>query len=211
MKKLFLFILCTCISLYTHEAILINSNNNTISSVVKRADFTESLSYLLNHEGYYVNHPDDRGKETYCGISRRFNPNWYGWRYVDSYKDTVQIKWNTRIPQLDHWVLDYYLNLWVKEYFYLIDNQDVANYLFDFRVNGTTGVRIIQKSLNDLGCNVKVNNTMSKQMIEKVNSLDPKDVLCAVKNRRTLFYKSIAKKDTSQKKFLKHWLKRSEL
>lgn len=51
-------------------------------------NFEKAFNKLLRYEGKYANDPDDPGKETYKGISRRFNPGWEGWNIIDSMKET---------------------------------------------------------------------------------------------------------------------------
>ena len=50
------------------------------------ADFNLSIPKILKHEGGYVDNPNDIGKETYGGISRKYNPNWEGWKFIDDWK-----------------------------------------------------------------------------------------------------------------------------
>ena len=50
------------------------------------AKFDEAYQRTLKFEGGWVNDDADSGKETYKGISRAANPNWAGWKIVDSYK-----------------------------------------------------------------------------------------------------------------------------
>ena len=50
------------------------------------ADFAEYYPHLLANEGGYVFDPHDPGGETWRGISRKFNPDWVGWKRVDAYK-----------------------------------------------------------------------------------------------------------------------------
>lgn len=59
------------------------------------------ISTILGHEGGYANHPADKGGETYRGISRKANPDWVGWKYIDEVKRTgkglngwLSDKWN---------------------------------------------------------------------------------------------------------------------
>lgn len=46
--------------------------------------FMRDAPRLLDIEGGYVNNPNDKGGETLFGISRVYNPQWDGWRLVDS-------------------------------------------------------------------------------------------------------------------------------
>lgn len=176
-----------------------------------RVDFNTTFKMLMEHEGYYANHKDDRGKETYAGITRMYNSNWYGWRYIDKYKKSNKLKMYARIPECDTHVLGYYLDVWVKEHFYELIDQEVANYVFDFRINGTVGAKLTQRVLNELGCNVPINNKIDSTTIAAINSIERGKFLNALSNRRTTFYTNIVKRDSSQRIFLKHWLKRSQL
>ena len=49
--------------------------------------FLDAYAVTLHHEGGYVNDPDDRGGETYKGISRVYNPSWDGWLSIDLEKN----------------------------------------------------------------------------------------------------------------------------
>lgn len=177
----------------------------------QRANFKISMDYILAHEGYYVKDPDDKGGETYCGITRVYQPNWLGWKYIDRQKKYGKIKWNTHIADrmLDFYVQDYYLDLWVTEDFFSIKDQHIANYLFDFRVNGTIGTRIIQKALQDIGFKIEVTNEMDSTTIKYINKSNKASLLRVIKERRSNFYRSIALRDSSQRKFLNHWLYRA--
>lgn len=46
----------------------------------------KALNFTLAYEGGYANAPEDRGGETFRGISRRAWPNWDGWPVVDTVK-----------------------------------------------------------------------------------------------------------------------------
>lgn len=50
------------------------------------ADFSKALAKVLRREGGYVDDPNDKGGETYKGISRRAHPNSYMWVLIDKYK-----------------------------------------------------------------------------------------------------------------------------
>lgn len=42
-----------------------------------------AIGKLLQHEGKYSNDPNDRGGETYCGISRKHHPTLFLWTLLD--------------------------------------------------------------------------------------------------------------------------------
>ena len=50
------------------------------------AEFDLEFDKLILAEGGYVFDKDDAGGETYLGISRKANPTWRGWVYIDDIK-----------------------------------------------------------------------------------------------------------------------------
>lgn len=204
MKRLLILVFALFIVFEANQSTF--AKNEERKEVVEKVKFPIAYSLVREYEGNYVNNPLDRGGETYGGVARRFNKQWYGWKYVDQQKR----KRNERVDQAEFWVQDYYLDLWVKEGWDNLYDQRVANYLFEFRINSPVGIRIIQKSLIDCGFGIQVDNKMSVGMINSINLSNSKKLLKKVQNRRIKFYKSIARRDSSQKGFLKHWLKRAQ-
>lgn len=207
MKKVFLF-LCIVLSCQPEEEIKITPLKADQKKIL--VDFRTSLNYILEHEGYYANIENDRGGETYAGITRRWNPNWYGWRYIDQYKKKGPIKWKTHIPELDHWVLDYYLDIWHDEGFFKLKDQNVANQVLDFRVNATIGVIIIQRTLIEMGYKVNITNRIDETTIEALNSVDSCRFLFLLGINRAVFYTKTAYNNETQKQFLTHWILRTK-
>lgn len=56
------------------------------------ANFDIAFQKIAQLEGGYVNDPDDAGGETYMGISRKHNPTWKGWTYIDNIKKYYGVK-----------------------------------------------------------------------------------------------------------------------
>lgn len=56
--------------------------------ITKEIFFSHIAGDTLKHEGGYANHPADKGGETYRGITRKHNPEWSGWKYIDEVKRT---------------------------------------------------------------------------------------------------------------------------
>lgn len=214
MKVIWIGLLLFVLLLYSSSPLqeeIITIENQPRKVENKRADFRTALSYILEHEGYYSNHPHDYGRETYCGISRVFNPDWIGWKYIDQYKLSHKIGWNDSVPNLKHWVLDHYLDIWVKEDFFSIEDQDIANYTLDLRINATIGVKVIQKTLNDMGYNIPVTNQMNSLTICTINSTEKWEFLVKLMGNRIDFYTGIVDRRQSQIVFLNHWVKRIKI
>lgn len=51
--------------------------------------FDMAIVFVLDQEGFYSDHANDRGEETCLGISRRYHPDWNGWELVDEIKASV--------------------------------------------------------------------------------------------------------------------------
>lgn len=177
----------------------------------ENAQFHIAYKIVLEHEGYYSNHSKDRGRETYSGITRKYNKDWNGWERLDRYKrSTGKIKWNQKIDELDSLVMNFYLGIWIDEGFHELRSQKIANYVFDFRINSPVGMKIVQRSLNDLGYNVPLTRKLDKATINALNDVNEEEFFEVMVGRRVRFYTNIVKNDKSQKGFLNHWLKRAK-
>lgn len=181
--------------------ILLWSNNQA------ETNFQYAYRKLLSHEGNYVYHPDDKGGETYRGITKKYNISWYGWRYVDRVRNK---EWNVDVPKANFWAQDHYLTIWIREGFDKVHDPVLAAYLFDYRVNAYTGPREIRKVLNEIGLCIPITNKFTDELAECVN-VAPKWLLKnRLENHRAKHYKRLAYKDPTQRKFLSHWLQRTK-
>lgn len=118
------------------------------------ANFDIEFEKLIFTEGGYVNDSDDAGGETYLGISRKNNPNWGGWKTIDSIKEiygtkniTARLKENESLT--NNAKLLYKINYWNVLELDDIPNQDIAHQLFDTCVNcgKSIAIRIAQQVL----------------------------------------------------------------
>ena len=118
--------------------------------------YNTCIEKLLKKEGGYVNDPDDKGGQTYRGISRKYNPNWKGWVIVDNYLKEFKTESNAFKKALDRnevlldQVKDYY-----KKYYWDTLNLDTCKstkvcwQLFDMCVNSgkVNAVKLAQRIL----------------------------------------------------------------
>lgn len=134
------------------------------------AKFDEAYQRTLKFEGGWVNDDADSGKETYKGISRVANPNWSGWKIVDSYKKKSNFPKNldsdTKLQSLVKEL--YKTNYWDKVWGDKITNQKVANDLYDTGVNMGVAVSI---KLSERQFNMKETGKMSNELLNKLNSV----------------------------------------
>jgi lysozyme family protein len=172
------------------------------------ADFkTAYYSYIKPIEGGYANVVNDKGKETYAGITRINYPGWKGWPIVDSkkplYKNGV-IPRNTKFSELNALVESFYEMLWSVNYIDEIKNQDVANLLFDFFVNsGTTAFKKIQRLVN-----VKADGAIGNLTIAAINSANASELYKSLLQVRKEFYNAIVAEDPTQQDFYAGWMNR---
>jgi lysozyme family protein len=187
-------------------------NETSVVSISRKADFRTALNVVSIHEGYYNYDPHDKGGETYAGITRRWNRKWYGWKHIDAHKKINKVKWlarNYHIAELDHWVLDYYLTIWINESFDHINSQVIANYLFDLRVNTGRFATVAQNAVNHLGDSVTVDGRIGSATINAINNADSLALLSTLVIARQKIYRRIVANDRNQQRYLQHWLQRS--
>lgn len=172
------------------------------------ANFTISLHKTLLHEGGYINDPDDRGGETYKGISRNAHKNWKGWKILDSYKYKKEFP---KILDTDielHREIErfYLINYWNPLKADLINHQYVANSIFDFGVNAgiKTSVKLAQSIIE-----VETDGIIGTLTLGKLNAQDSNNFLTAFTVKKIAYYISIIKNRPANKKFLYGWIIRS--
>lgn len=115
------------------------------------ADFAQAYAQLCVFEGGYANNPNDRGGETWGGISRVSHPKWKGWAIIDAAKTKPNFPKSLDTNQE---LIGLKKELYKQVYwnFFSLDscpNQMIADELFDTSVNMGTGtaVRFLQASL----------------------------------------------------------------
>lgn len=183
------------------------------------ADFTKAFLITLGHEGGYSNDVNDNGGETYKGISRKFNPDWQGWKIIDNLKrDSAFPKILDSDSALQSFTKDLYKkNYWDINKLDLISNQEIANEIFDTGVN--QGVKVaakyLQDSLNLLNRNGKnysdliVDGDIGSVTIGVVNShLNQLAVLKTMNGLQFMKYVEICKSNPSQEIYFLGWLNR---
>jgi len=175
------------------------------------ANFDIAEAITGRNEGLYADNKADTGGETYAGVARNHWPKWEGWILIDRYKDSLP---NFTIKQLNNefkgspkmmiLVSNFYKkNFWDVLKLDLVNDQQLANSVYDFGVN--SGTNRSAKYLQ-LSAGVKDDGVIGKQTLAAVNSADRKVLYYDFNKRRETFYKSIAKGNQAQ--FLKSWLSR---
>lgn len=183
--------------------------------------FPTAFAKTMGHEGTYSNDPDDRGGETYMGISRVGHPLWDGWQVLDRCV-------NANDKPIPSAMETQRLLLLVQEFYRAAfwgplggDNlpSDVGEELFDSAVNMGLGTatRFLQQALNMLNRNgmtwpdLREDGQIGPKTLTIVRALSPKDANSLLKLLNVLQgmrYIEILRKNPSQEKYARGWFER---
>lgn len=138
--------------------------------------FSVAFNLTMKHEGGYVNDPDDKGGETYMGISRRFYGKYQLWKRIDAVTKSNPKATNSQITKIlkqDAALTKEIENIYRAEYWNRLrldelNNQALAHQMFDSAVNiGVTAtIKLMQRI-----CKLKETGKMSNNIINKLNKL----------------------------------------
>ena len=111
------------------------------------AVFEKAFAKTVAAEGGYVNNPNDRGGETYMGITRKNYPKLKMWATIDKLKNILSKRdLNSKLSKdedIQKEVKEVYKkNYWTPLKLDLINSQRVANEFFDISVNCGTKAAI---------------------------------------------------------------------
>lgn len=186
------------------------------------ADFSISYKIVRANEGGYANNPNDRGGETYKGISRKNNPDLGLWDLIDSYKKFTNFPASLEADtDLQMRVLAFYKDVyWNKLNLPLVADQSIATELFDTAVNtgrGTAGM-FLQRALNISNLNQKiypdlhVDGQVGTETVTALNQHpNPALIMKLLNVMQGAKYIEICEANPSQEEFLKSWMSRVTL
>ena len=172
------------------------------------AEFINAYRKTIEHEGGYVNDPDDPGGETYKGVARKIHGKWIGWHIIDLLKQQQGFPGNlAQNAELREEVGTFYLNMfWDKMQGDDIDHQEVAESIFDFGVNAGLATAV---SLAQMVVGAKPDGIAGPETIRKINAFDPGYFLAAFTVAKIARYVSIVKKRPTSRKYFYGWVLRA--
>ena len=152
------------------------------------------ITIILQNEGGYVNDPDDKGGETYRGISRVNHPEWSGWHKLDAIKDK---KKGFVFKELSNDVISFYKKNYYDRFRidYLYDEL-LAMHVFDMCITSGRAIKLLQEVLK-----VTVDGAIGNQTIEAANANKLAASLFIAKRKE--YYTSL-----NQPKYINGWLNR---
>lgn len=162
----------------------------------KESAFLDAVDRVLKSEGGYVDDPKDRGGETKFGISKRAYPD------LDIAGLTIQ-------DAVGIYKRDYWDRLHLDE----ITDPEIAAEVFDSGVNmgRKAAIVILQQSLNLFGEELVVDGHIGPNTLKAANKWCQKDSVSlgkALNLYQGTYYLEIIKRDPSQARFARGWLKR---
>lgn len=181
--------------------------------------FERAIQHVYEREGYYVNHKNDLGGETYVGIARNAHPTWSGWKIIDAWKaknGTPPHKYkfsDSRLPQL---IKDlYYQKFWLPYKLDKIQSENVALILFDAAMGQTGGFGwMVRRALANNGFSkYTVSDSpimgmrFTDQIVTDINSINARAFYNSFRGVREWYFKYRASKP-GQSVFLRGWLRR---
>ena len=153
-----------------------------------KTTFDEIIEIVLEHEGGYVNDPDDAGGETKYGIAKRWYPN-------------VDIK-NLTIEQAK--------KIYHQDYWRPAKCDEVPPHLrhiyFDMCVNQgkSRAVKILQRAANAKGKDLKVDGGLGPKTIAAMDGVE----LQRVRAYRIKYYADLVTRKPNLEKFYYGWFRR---
>lgn len=172
------------------------------------ADFKTAIEVTLKAEGGYVNDPDDPGGETYKGIARKRNSKWPGWIDIDLLKSKNNFPKNLDTDtalQTKVYAL-YEMNYWDKVLGDDIEDQDIAESIFDFAVNA--GPRTSAK-LAQIAVGAKADGVIGPNTIAMLNADDKRAFLATFALAKIGRYVNICENRKESRKYFFGWVRRT--
>jgi lysozyme family protein len=178
-------------------------------------DFNQAFKITTDNEGGFSHNANDLGGETWRGIARNFWPKWPGWPIIDTIIQQHPVNINEALgndADLEQLALAFYkTEFWDTLLLTSLNNQQIANQLFDISVNMGTGIaaRFLQEAINTFPGNaLTVDGEVGPLTIGAANKADPETLYNKINALRTQRYDQIIAANPSQAVFRHSWLSR---
>ncbi|MGM0472404.1 MAG: glycoside hydrolase family 108 protein [Bacillota bacterium] len=166
--------------------------------------FKKIIKKVIDYEGGYSNDKDDRGGKTKFGITERLARTY---NYQGKMKNLT----------LNQACEIYYQEFWIKNLYGWFEDEDIIFEVLEQAVNlgADRANRHLQEGYNLLvkdKAEIKVDGIIGSQTINAINNLEYKNELLKILNLlQGQKYIDIIKNNSSQKKFIRGWLKRVKI
>lgn len=168
---------------------IVNSDVKTMTD-----NFDEAFNFVVKNEGGYADDDDDKGGETFMGISKATYPS------LDIKKLTID-----QVKEI------YKKDFWNASFIPAIGHRELSIYLFDWMVlcgEGQLSV-IFQRAINATGNSIFIDGEVGKQTLSAYKKINNHEgFLWVLRAEMISYFYDICKNDPTQKKFLKGWIAR---
>lgn len=183
-------------------------------------NFLKSIQFILENEGGYSNSPNDKGGETYMGISRKYNPMWEGWKIIDEAKEesgsSTKFIFALGTHEIYPKVLEFYKkNYWEPLKLDKVNILRVATKILDISVNlgVSRTASMVQICINLIASNeLVVDNIIGSATVNLLNAVCQDDngefLLKLLTLQQGYVYMKLCQLDSSQEKFIRGWINR---
>ena len=184
------------------------------------ADSKLAIPKVLEYEGAYSNDPVDPGGETVFGITRKYEPNWEGWKRVDEIKTSgigPLVSIISKDTEIARCVFDYYDNLWSSFCLTQVQSQALAECIYNGCINqgAKRVIQWLQYCVNALSVSsedISEDGAMGVGTINRVSALESlgrgEILLTLLKAQRISAYCQTVHNREDSLKFIKGWLVR---
>ena len=163
------------------------------------ADFDPIYSSTLRKEGGYklTNAANDKGGQTYAGISRKWNPDWTGWAYIDRGEVPPTALVRARYKE------KYWEPLRLDE----VQDQRIAESLYEF---GFVANPAVSAKLAQIVLGLEPDGKVGPKTLAALNGMSsPELFLARFTIAKIARYRDIVTKDRTQSKWLLGWINRA--
>ena len=158
-----------------------------------RQNFEQCMGWLLEHEGGYVNHPNDPGGETNLGVTRAVYEQYAGRQVMDG-----------EMEGLTH---DDVYPIYKENYWDRVRGDDLPSgvdwAVFDWGVN--SGTSRAAKALQRI-VGVEQDGGIGPMTLQAVLEIKPAEIIEQMHHMRDSFYRSLSTFDT----FGRGWIRRND-
>lgn len=179
--------------------------------------FQKALDVILEHEGGFVDDPDDPGGATNFGVSLRFlhsegelDADGDGFHDFDFDKDGDVDAIDVRSMERFQAAL-IYREFWWDKYQYQLLPGEVAIKVFDLSVNmgARQAHKLLQRALRASGVEVVDDGLIGPATRRAIDETDLCALLPALRSEAAGFYRALTAARPPLKKYLKGWLRRA--
>jgi lysozyme family protein len=158
---------------------------------------------ILQHEGGYIDNPNDRGGKTNKGIA------WETWvAYAQKDLGILPTVENLKMLTDEDATLIYYRRYWIPSGMDDVYDTRLALMVYDWTITSHFAPREIQRLLNlKYAANITIDNMLGPGTIQALNRAES-TILHDVAETRRRYYRALAADDPKNETFIHGWLAR---